>query len=48
MCAEWKEAEDALRKKWKKIEEFDARRTELESVYTALVRANLVCSYIFM
>lgn len=44
MCAEWKEAEDALRKKWKKIEEFDARRTELESVYTALVRANLAAA----
>eukprot|EP00252_Welwitschia_mirabilis_P020836 TRINITY_DN5196_c0_g1_i1.p1 TRINITY_DN5196_c0_g1~~TRINITY_DN5196_c0_g1_i1.p1 ORF type:complete len:683 (-),score=164.85 TRINITY_DN5196_c0_g1_i1:20-2068(-) len=40
LCAEWKEAEDALRKKWKKIEEFDARRTELELVYTTLVHLN--------
>lgn len=40
LCAERKEAEDSLRKKWKKIEEFDARRTELESVYTALLRVN--------
>lgn len=42
LCAERKEAEDSLRKKWKKIEEFDARRSELESVYTALLKANLV------
>ncbi|CAK9175796.1 unnamed protein product [Ilex paraguariensis] len=41
LCAERKEAEDSLRKKWKKIEEFDARRTELESIYTALLRANM-------
>ncbi|XP_077214642.1 HAUS augmin-like complex subunit isoform X2 [Tasmannia lanceolata] len=41
LCAEWKEAEDSLRKKWKKIEEFDARRSELESIYTALLRANM-------
>ncbi|KAF6144691.1 hypothetical protein GIB67_006183 [Kingdonia uniflora] len=41
LCAEWKEAEDSLRKKWKKIEEFDARRLELESIYTALLRTNL-------
>ncbi|XP_043716579.1 AUGMIN subunit 5-like [Telopea speciosissima] len=40
LCAEWKEAEDSLRKKWKKIEEFDARRSELESIYTVLLRAN--------
>ncbi|KAL5986692.1 AUGMIN subunit 5 [Asimina triloba] len=40
LCAEWKEAEDALRKKWKKIEEFDARRSELEVIYTALLQAN--------
>lgn len=44
LCAEWKEAEDSLRKKWKKIEEFDARRSELESVHTALLRANLDAS----
>ncbi|XP_059641277.1 AUGMIN subunit 5 [Cornus florida] len=41
LCAERKEAEDSLRKKWKKIEEFDARRSELESIYTALLRANM-------
>ncbi|KAF9624431.1 hypothetical protein IFM89_011439 [Coptis chinensis] len=41
LCAEWKEAEESLRKKWKKIEEFDARRSELESIYTALLRANM-------
>ena len=42
LCAERKEAEDSLRKKWKKIEEFDARRSELESIYTALLKANMV------
>jgi hypothetical protein len=41
-CAEWKEAEDSLRKKWKKIEEFDARRSELECIYSALQQANMV------
>lgn len=41
LCAEWKEAEESLRKKWKKIEEFDARRSELESIYTALLKANM-------
>ncbi|XP_050227930.1 AUGMIN subunit 5 [Mercurialis annua] len=41
LCAERKEAEDSLRKKWKKIEEFDARRSELEAVYTALLKANM-------
>ncbi|XP_043698987.1 AUGMIN subunit 5-like [Telopea speciosissima] len=41
LCAEWNEAEDSLRKKWKKIDEFDARRSELESIYTALLRANM-------
>ncbi|KAI5665765.1 hypothetical protein M9H77_15618 [Catharanthus roseus] len=41
LCAERKEAEDSLRKKWKKIEEFDARRSELECVYNALLRANM-------
>ncbi|CAL1408553.1 unnamed protein product [Linum trigynum] len=40
LCAERREAEDSLRKKWKKIEEFDARRSELETVYTALLKAN--------
>ncbi|KAE8649325.1 AUGMIN subunit 5 [Cucumis sativus] len=40
LCAERKEAEDSLRKKWKKIEEFDARRSELEIIYTALLKAN--------
>ncbi|KAF3332127.1 HAUS augmin-like complex subunit 5 [Carex littledalei] len=39
LCAEWKEAEDSLKRKWKKIEEFDARRSELESIYTTLLRA---------
>uniref|UniRef100_A0A6N2LFI1 Uncharacterized protein n=1 Tax=Salix viminalis TaxID=40686 RepID=A0A6N2LFI1_SALVM len=29
LCAERKEAEESLRKNWKKIEEFDARRSEL-------------------
>ncbi|TYI74569.1 hypothetical protein E1A91_D07G209200v1 [Gossypium mustelinum] len=41
LCAERKEAEDSLRKKWKKIEEFDSRRSELESIYTALLKANM-------
>ncbi|KAA8547877.1 hypothetical protein F0562_004306 [Nyssa sinensis] len=41
LCSERKEAEDSLRKKSKKIEEFDARRSELESIYTALLRANM-------
>ncbi|CAI8591971.1 unnamed protein product [Vicia faba] len=40
LCAERKEAEDSLKKKWKKIEEFDSRRSELESIYTALLKAN--------
>ncbi|GLJ21418.1 hypothetical protein SUGI_0394400 [Cryptomeria japonica] len=44
MCAEWREAEEALRRKWKKIEQFDGRRTELESIYTALVRSNLAAA----
>lgn len=44
LCAERKEAENSLRKKWKKIEEFDARRSELESIYKALLKANLVGS----
>ncbi|KAE8685219.1 putative Flavonol 4'-sulfotransferase [Hibiscus syriacus] len=41
LCAERKEAEDSLRKKWKKIEEFDSRRSELETIYTALLKANM-------
>ncbi|KAG0454299.1 hypothetical protein HPP92_025603 [Vanilla planifolia] len=44
LCLEWKEAEDSLRKKWKKIEEFDSRRSELESIYTAFLRANIEAS----
>uniref|UniRef100_A0A0E0M0T1 AUGMIN subunit 5 n=1 Tax=Oryza punctata TaxID=4537 RepID=A0A0E0M0T1_ORYPU len=44
LCAEWKEAEDSLKKKWKKIEEFDARRSELECIYNALLRANMEAS----
>lgn len=44
LCAERKEAENSLRKKWKKIEEFDARRSELESIYKALLKANMVGS----
>ncbi|KAI7750583.1 hypothetical protein M8C21_022492, partial [Ambrosia artemisiifolia] len=39
MRLERKEAEDALNKKWKKIQEFDARRLELESIYDALIKA---------
>lgn len=47
LCAERKEAEDSLRKKWKKIEEFDARRSELETVCTSLLKANMVrCSFL--
>ncbi|KAI8009979.1 AUGMIN subunit 5 [Camellia lanceoleosa] len=38
LCAERKEAKDSLRKKWKKIEEFDGRRSELESIYNALLK----------
>ncbi|KAF3444920.1 hypothetical protein FNV43_RR14613 [Rhamnella rubrinervis] len=41
LCAERKEAEDSLRKKWKKIEEFDSRRSELETIYSSLLRANM-------
>ncbi|KAJ7974268.1 AUGMIN subunit 5 [Quillaja saponaria] len=40
LCAERKEAEDSLKKKWKKIEEFDARRSELEAIYNSLLKAN--------
>ncbi|CAL5360728.1 unnamed protein product [Camellia sinensis] len=42
LCAERKEerkeAEDSLRKMWKKIEEFDGRKSELESIYNALLK----------
>ncbi|KAK4409804.1 AUGMIN subunit [Sesamum angolense] len=41
LCAERKEAENSLRKKWKKIEEFDARRSELEAIYKSLLKANM-------
>ncbi|XP_050380950.1 AUGMIN subunit 5 [Argentina anserina] len=41
LCAERKEAEDSLKKKWKKIEEFDSRRSELETIYTALLKVNM-------
>ncbi|CAA0823341.1 Unknown protein [Striga hermonthica] len=41
LCAERKEAENSLRKKWKKIEEFDARRSELELIYKVLLKANM-------
>ncbi|KAK4765978.1 hypothetical protein SAY87_007620 [Trapa incisa] len=44
LCAERKEAEDSLKKKWKKIEEFDARRCELETIYSALLKANMDAS----
>ncbi|XP_024545326.1 AUGMIN subunit 5 [Selaginella moellendorffii] len=44
LCEERKQAEDSLRQKWKRIEEFDARRRELESVYTALIRANMAAA----
>lgn len=42
LCEERREAEDSLKKKWKKIEEFDARRLELKSIYSALLKANMV------
>jgi len=42
MCEERQDAEESLQEKWKKIEEFDARRLELEAIYTALLRANMV------
>ena len=42
LCAERKEAEDSLRKKWKKIEEFDSRRSELEIIYMTLLKVNTV------
>lgn len=45
MCEERREAEESLQEKWKKIEEFDARRLELEAIYTALLRANMVLAF---
>lgn len=42
LCEEGKEAEESLRKKWKKIDEFDSRRSELESIYSALLQVNAV------
>ncbi|GKA40039.1 augmin subunit 5-like protein [Tanacetum coccineum] len=41
LCEERKEAEDSLKKKWKKIEEFDAQRLVLKSIYSSLLRANM-------
>ncbi|KAG2316400.1 hypothetical protein Bca52824_019522 [Brassica carinata] len=41
LCAERKETEHSLKQKWKKIEEFDARRSELETIYTTLLKANM-------
>lgn len=42
MCEERRQAKEDLRQKWRKIEEFNARRMELESIYTALIHANMV------
>ena len=42
LCEERRKAEEALRQKWKRIEEFDSRRMGLEAIYTALLRANMV------
>ena len=42
LCAERKEAEDSLKKKWKKIEEFDARRSEFKTICMKLLKANRV------
>nr|XP_028964548.1 AUGMIN subunit 5-like [Malus domestica] len=42
LCAEGKEVEGSLKKKWKKIEEFDYRRSELEIIYTSLLKVNMV------
>ncbi|CAN6702327.1 unnamed protein product [Malus baccata var. baccata] len=41
LCAERKEAEDSLKQKWKKIEEFRYRRSELEIIYTSLLKVNM-------
>ena len=42
LCAERKEAKDSLKKKWKKIEEFDARRSEFKTICMKLLKANRV------
>ncbi|KAG0627515.1 hypothetical protein M758_2G207400 [Ceratodon purpureus] len=44
LCEERRKAEEALRQKWKRIEEFDSRRMGLESIYTALLRANMAAA----
>ncbi|KAL8228488.1 hypothetical protein R6Q57_016072 [Mikania cordata] len=41
LCEERREAEDSLKKKWKKIEESDAQRLEINSIYSALLSANM-------
>ncbi|KAH7289238.1 hypothetical protein KP509_31G065400 [Ceratopteris richardii] len=44
LCEERRAAEEALRKKWKRIEEFDGRRTDLESIYTELIQLNMAAA----
>ncbi|KAI5055330.1 hypothetical protein GOP47_0030475 [Adiantum capillus-veneris] len=44
MCEERRAAEEALRKKWKRIEEFDGRRSELESIYSQLIHLNMAAA----
>ncbi|CAM6086709.1 unnamed protein product [Calypogeia fissa] len=44
MCEERRQAKEDLRQKWRKIEEFNARRMELESIYTALIHANMAAA----
>ncbi|KAL3675068.1 hypothetical protein R1sor_025016 [Riccia sorocarpa] len=39
MCEERKQAKEDLRRKWKKIEEFNARRMELELAYVSLMHS---------
>ncbi|KAL2623647.1 hypothetical protein R1flu_003852 [Riccia fluitans] len=39
MCEERKQAKEDLRRKWKKIEEFNARRSDLEGAYVSLVHS---------
>ncbi|KAL4577315.1 hypothetical protein LXL04_013422 [Taraxacum kok-saghyz] len=41
LCEDRKEAEDSLNKKWKKIEEFDGRRSELKFISDSLMKANM-------
>jgi hypothetical protein len=48
MCEERRQAKQDLRQKWRKIEEFNARRMELESIYTALIHANMVSEDIYV